>query len=81
MHVFSEDKILPIYTVQKFIPPWFIMHHVSYCRMFSAVVIVESFSYPQCEKMDLKVIEQRLERGQVCKRCWKSKECAGPKYL
>jgi len=28
--------------------------------------------------MDLKIIQSLLERVQTCKRCWKTKEFAGP---
>ncbi len=27
--------------------------------------------------MDLKIIQSLLERVQICRRCWKIKECAG----
>ncbi len=43
--------------------------------MFSSFVIVvsESLSCPQCEKMDLKIIQSLLERVHICRRCWKTK--------
>jgi len=40
--------------------------------------VFESLKCPQCEKMDLKVIQSLLERVQICKRCWKTEEFAGP---
>ncbi len=47
--------------------------------MFSPFVIVvyESLNCPQCENMDLKIIQSLLERVQICRRCWKTKECVG----
>jgi len=42
------------------------------------IVLFESLNCPQCEKMDLKIIQSLLERVQICKRCWKSEESAGP---
>ncbi len=27
--------------------------------------------------MDFKIIQSMLERVQICRRCWKTKECAG----
>ncbi len=46
--------------------------------MFESSVIVanESLSCAQCEKMDLKIIQSLLEKVQICRRCWKTKECA-----
>jgi len=41
------------------------------------IVVFESLSCPQCEKMDLKIIQSLLERVQICKRCWKTEEFAG----
>ncbi len=37
----------------------------------------ESLSCPQCENMDLKIIQSLLERVQICRRCWETKESAG----
>ncbi len=47
--------------------------------MFSPFVIVvhESLSHPQCENIDLKIIQSFLERVQIFRRCWETKECAG----
>ena len=42
------------------------------------IVVFESLSCPQCEKMDLKIIQSLLERVQICKKCWKTEESAGP---
>ncbi len=39
------------------------------------IAVYESLNCPQCEKMDLKIIQLLLERIQIC-RCWKTKECA-----
>ncbi len=33
------------------------------------IVVFESLSCPQSEKMDLKTIQSLLERVQICKRC------------
>ncbi len=41
------------------------------------IVVYESLSCPQCENMDLKIIQSLFERVQICRRCWKTKECAG----
>uniref|UniRef100_A0A672SS99 Uncharacterized protein n=1 Tax=Sinocyclocheilus grahami TaxID=75366 RepID=A0A672SS99_SINGR len=43
--------------------------------VITAVDPEKSLSCPQCEKMDLKIIQSLLERVQICKRCWKTKEC------
>ncbi len=47
--------------------------------MFESSVIVgyESLSCPQSEKLDLKIIQSLLEKGQICKRCWKTKDFVG----
>jgi len=42
------------------------------------IVVFESLNCPQCEKMDLKIIQSLLERVQICKRWWKTEESAGP---
>ncbi len=42
------------------------------------IVVFESLNCPQCEKMDLKIIQSLLERVQICRRCWKTEESAGP---
>jgi len=41
------------------------------------IVVFESLNCPQCEKMDLKIIQSLLERVQICKKCLKSEESAG----
>ncbi len=41
------------------------------------IVVFESVNCPQCEKMDLKIIQSLLERVQICKRCWKTEDSAG----
>ncbi len=38
------------------------------------IVVFESINCPQCEKMDLKIIQSLLERVQICKKCWKTAE-------
>ncbi len=43
----------------------------------SVIVAYESLSCPQCEKMDLKIIQSLLERVQIHKKCWKTKEFVG----
>ncbi len=35
------------------------------------IVVFESINCPQCEKMDLKIIQSLLERVQIC---WKTAE-------
>jgi len=42
------------------------------------IVVFESLSCPQCEKMDLKIIQSLLERVQICKKSLKTEESAGP---
>ncbi len=46
--------------------------------MFESSVIVayEFLSCPQCEKMDLKII-QSLGNGSNTQKCWKTKEFVG----
>ncbi len=48
--------------------------------MFESSVIVanESLSCPQCEKMDLKIMQSLLERVKIHKKCLKTKEFVGP---
>ncbi len=41
------------------------------------IVVFESLSCPQCEKMHLKIIQSLLERVQICKRRCKTEESAG----
>ncbi len=41
------------------------------------IAVYESLNCPQCEKMDLKIIQSLLERVQICRKYWKTKECAG----
>ncbi len=36
----------------------------------------ESHNCPLCEKMDLKIMQSLLERVQICRKSWKTKECA-----
>ncbi len=45
------------------------------------IAVYESLSCPQCEKMDLKIIQSLLERVQICRKCWKTKECAGAGFF
>jgi len=45
------------------------------------IVVFESLSCPQCEKMDLKIIQSLLERVQICKKSLKTEESAGPGRL
>ncbi len=35
------------------------------------IVVFESINCPQCEKMDLKIIQSLLERVQICKNAGK----------
>jgi len=35
------------------------------------IVVFESPNCPQCENMDLKILQSLLARVQICKRCWK----------
>ncbi len=51
--------------------------------MFESFVIVvfESLDCPRCEKMDLKIIQSRLESVQMCRRCCKTEECAGHEII
>ncbi len=41
------------------------------------IVVFESLNCPQCEKMDLKIIQSLLERVKICRRCWKTEGSAG----
>ncbi len=41
------------------------------------IVVFESLNCPQCENMDLKIIQSLLERVQICKRCWKTEDSTG----
>ncbi len=38
------------------------------------IVVFESISCPQCEKMGLKIIQSLLERVQIC---WKTEDSTG----
>ncbi len=50
------------------------------CSPFVIVAWVPQLS--SMWKIDLKIIQSLLERGQICRRCWKTKEwtavCSGP---
>ncbi len=41
------------------------------------IVVFESLNCPQCEKMDLKIIQSLMEKVQIGKRCWKTEESPG----
>ncbi len=41
------------------------------------IVVFESLNCPQCEKMDLKIIQSLLQMVQICKRCWKTEDSTG----
>ncbi len=43
------------------------------CFHLFVIVVSESLSCPQCEKMDLKIIQSLLERVHICRGCWKTK--------
>ncbi len=52
------------------------MHRVSFwsiseCFEPFLIVVFESINCPQCEKMDLKIIQSLLERVQICKNAGK----------
>ncbi len=55
------------------------MHRVSFwsiseCGEPFLIVVFESINCPQCEKMDLKIIQSLLERGSNMQKCWKTAE-------
>ncbi len=69
------------------------MHCVAFLSKskFSPFLIVmhESLNCPQFKNMDFKIIQLMLERVQICRRCWKTKDwriflknsrqnCSGP---
>ncbi len=72
---FPEDKLSTIYLdlqIQKVFTPRLLMHRVFLLEhqwMFEPflIVVFESINCPQCEKMDLKIIQSLLERVQICK--------------
>ncbi len=43
----------------------------------SVIAVYESLSRPQCEKMNLKIIQSSLERVSNTQKCWKTKEFVG----
>ncbi len=46
--------------------------------------VIAVYEYPNClpcETMDFKIIQSLLERVQVCRRCWKTKERAGAGFF
>jgi len=58
---------------------WLLMHHVSFWSISECLQLFNSCVWvPQCEKMDLKIIQSLLKMVQICKRCWKIQEFAGP---
>ena len=67
---------------KSFHPPalnaWFFLLEHQWAFEPSVIVAYESLSCPQCEKMDLKIIQSLLERVQIHKKCWKTKEFVGP---
>ncbi len=76
---FPEDKLSTIYLdiqIQKVFTPRLLMHRVSFWSnqwmfwtFFNSCVWV--LNCPQCEKMDLKIIQSLLERVQICKNAGK----------
>ncbi len=63
--------------VQKFSPQdlnaqFFLLEH-QWVLEPSVIVAYETLSCPQCEKMDLKIIQALLERVQIHKNGWKTK--------
>ncbi len=77
---FPEDKLSTIYLdlqIQKVFPPRLLMHFflnvlLEHQWMFEPFLFVfESINCPQCEKMDLKIIQSLLERVQICKNAGK----------
>ncbi len=80
---FSEDKLIYLdLQIQKVFTPMasnalcFLLEHQWMFEPF-LIVVFESLNCPQCEKMDLKIIQSLLERVQICKICWKTEESAG----
>ncbi len=76
------NKIRKIWTsssCSKVFTPRLLMHRVSFWSISEPylIVVFESLSCPQYEKMDLKIIQSLLERVQICRRCWKTEESAG----
>ncbi len=76
---FPEDKLSTIYLdlqIQKvFSLPalnasCFLLEHQWMFEPF-LIVVFESINCPQCEKMDLKIIQSLLERVQICKNAGK----------
>ncbi len=75
---FPEDKLSRIYLdlqIQKFSPPALnascvLLEHQWMFEPF-LIVVFESLNCPQCEKMDLKIIQSLLERVQICKNAGK----------
>ncbi len=79
---FNKIRNLDIFILFKsFHPPalnasCFLLEHQWMFEPF-LIVVFESLNSPQCEKMDLKIIQSLLERVQICKRCWKTEDSAG----
>ncbi len=81
---FPEDKLCTIdidLQIQKVFTDalnasYFLPEHQWMFEPF-LIVMLESLNCPQCEKMDLKIIQSLLKRVQICKRCWKTEESAG----
>ncbi len=75
---FPEDKLSTIYLdlqIQKFSPPALnascvLLEHQWMFEPF-LIVVFESINCPQCEKMDLKIIQSLLERVKICKNAGK----------
>ncbi len=69
---FPEDKIIQftlIFKFKKFSPlalnAWFCLLEHLWVFEPSVIVAYESLSHPQCEKMDLKILQSLLERVQI----------------
>ncbi len=80
---FPEEKLSTIYLdlqIQKDLTPpalnasHFLQEHEWMFEPF-LIVVFESLNCPQCENMDLKMIQSLLER--VKKWCWNTEEYAG----
>ncbi len=81
--IFRQIKKLHISILfRSFHPPalnacFFLLEH-QWEFETNVIVAYESLRCPQCEKMDLKIIQSLLERVQIHKKCWKTKEFVGP---
>ncbi len=76
IYISTKEKSWKSSSCSKVFNSQLLMHRVffwsiSECLKPFLIVVFESINCPQCEKMDLKIIQSLLERVQICKNAGK----------